>query len=587
MSFSEIENWWNEWQEENQGWAVFNKPSPALFTTYYAQMVVEGDILASKEVKQACKRHLMDLDRQGTKDFPWVFNEDKAWRPIRFIEQKCKPSKGDFKRLVLQPWQHFIVGSMFGWVHKDTGIRRFREALIFVGRKNGKTTLESGLADYMAGFDGEQGANVYFLANSQKQSSLLFEESSAMVKASPYLDKRFDVTRTEIRYPKTNSKIVNMSAEKNNKDGENLHFGVFDEIHEYQDYSLINVMKRSRGTRTQPLIVYITTAGFVLDGPLMDYVNNAQDCLNDLESNIDERKFYFIAKLDDPKEMNDPANWIKANPNFGLMEIPNMIQDYKEDRKNPKELADWVTKQFNIFSDIDEMSFVNMETIELNNKTIPLSQLDGRKCVGGYDLSETEDFTSACLEFPLDDGTVFILEKSWIPQSRYDSAKNPERIHDWNQRGELEIIPGNYVRYEYVYDWFVEMSEKYEIVEIKYDFAKAFNLNKALEDYGFSTEKVRQGFLTLGAPMQNIKELLLSGKVITNNSKLWRWYLSNVHLRKDRNDNWMPEKQSATRKIDGFAAALNAHVLVMEMLVDKANTQPMKFVSLRSLKKRR
>lgn len=585
ISFSEIEDWWNEWQEENRGWAVFDKPSPALFTTYYAQMVVEGDILASKEVKQACKRHLMDLDRQGTEKFPWVFNEDRAWRPIRFIEQKCKPSKGGFKKLILQPWQHFIVGSMFGWVHKDTGVRRFREALIFVGRKNGKTTLESGLADYMAGFDGEQGANVYFLANSQKQSSLLFEESSAMVKASPYLASRFDVTRSEIRYPKTNSKIVNMSAEKNNKDGENLHFGVFDEIHEYQDYSLINVMKRSRGTRKQPLIVYITTAGFILDGPLMDFVNNAQDCLNDLDSNVDERKFYFIAKLDDPKEMNDPANWIKANPNFGLMEIPNMIQDYKEDRKNPKELADWVTKQFNIFSDIDEMSFVTMETIEQNNKSIPLAQLEGRKCVGGYDLSETEDFTSACLEFPLDDGTVFVLEKSWIPQSRYDSAKNPERIHEWSQRGELEIIPGNYVKYEYVYDWFIKMSEKYEIVEIKYDPAKAFNLNKAMEDYGFSTEIVRQGFLTLGAPMQNFKELLLEGKVITNNSKLWRWYLSNVHLRKDRNDNWMPEKQSPSRKIDGFAAALNAHVLVMEMLIDKANTHPIKFVSLRSMKK--
>ena len=102
MSFSEIEDWWNEWQEENRGWAVFDKPSPALFTTYYAQMVVEGDILASKEVKQACKRHLMDLDRQGTEKFPWVFNEDRAWRPIRFIEQKCKPSKGGFKKLILQ-----------------------------------------------------------------------------------------------------------------------------------------------------------------------------------------------------------------------------------------------------------------------------------------------------------------------------------------------------------------------------------------------------------------------------------------------------------------------------------------------------
>ncbi|WPC19429.1 terminase large subunit [Pediococcus inopinatus] len=430
----------------------------------------------------------------------------------------------------------------------------------------------------MAGFDGEQGANVYFLANSQKQSSLLFEESKAMIDASPYLSDRFDATRSEIRFPKTNSKIVNMSAEKNNKDGENVHFAVFDEIHEYEDYALINVMKRSRGMRKQPLIVYITTAGYILDGPLMDFVENGQDCLNDLDDNTDERTFYFIAKLDRPEEMNDPEMWVKANPNFGLMGVPDMIQDFKKDRKNPSELADWVTKQFNIFSDIGEMSFLTMDTIKKNNKTFPIENLAGRDCVGGYDLSETEDFTSACLEFPLDDGSVFILEHTWIPQKRLDRAKNPERIKEWRDDGELTVVPGDYVKYEYVFDWFTNLSNKYQIVEIKFDRAKAFGLNKMLEEYGFETNYVIQGFTSLGGAMQDLKQLLLDGNVITNNSKIWSWYLSNIHLRKDRNDNWMPEKQSMSRKIDGFAAALDAHVRVMEMLSTTAQTGDIGFM---------
>lgn len=580
-SYTELIEWWNKYKKDHEGWAYLKEPSPILLTNYYAKMVVEGDIAASKEVVAACERHLKDLERQGTDDFPWVFDEKKAWRPIRFIESKCKPSKGDFNQLVLQPWQHFVVGSLFGWVHRDTGYRRFREGLVFVGRKNGKTTLESGLADYMAGFDGERGANVYFLANAQNQAHKLFDESKAMIDSSPYLSKRFVANRNEIRFPQHKCTIVPMSAEKNNKDGENLHFAVFDEIHEYKDYTLISVMKRSRGTRKQPLIMYISTAGTVLDGPLMDFVDNGQDCLKNYDDHVDERTFYYLAKLDDQKEANDPEMWVKANPNICLMQMVDMVSDFKKDRKNPQEMSDWITKQFNIFSETDELSFVTTETILKNSRFLNIKLLEGRECTGGYDLSETEDFTSACLEFPLDDGSIFVLEKSWIPEARFQRDKNPERIKSWEESGDIEIIPGDYVQYEYVLNWFIEMSKKYQITKIMYDRAKALFLNNSLTDYGFNTEKVIQGFVTLGGPMQNLKELLLDGKVIYNNSKLFRWYLNNIKLIKDRNDNWMPQKQTLSRKIDGFAALLDAHVDVVNKLVSDSSSGEVGFISLR------
>lgn len=580
-SYTELIEWWNKYKKDHEGWAYLKEPSPILLTNYYAKMVVEGDIAASKEVVAACERHLKDLERQGTDDFPWVFDEKKAWRPIRFIESKCKPSKGDFNQLVLQPWQHFVVGSLFGWVHRDTGYRRFREGLVFVGRKNGKTTLESGLADYMAGFDGERGANVYFLANAQNQAHKLFDESKAMIDSSPYLSKRFVANRNEIRFPQHKCTIVPMSAEKNNKDGENLHFAVFDEIHEYKDYTLISVMKRSRGTRKQPLIMYISTAGTVLDGPLMDFVDNGQDCLKNYDDHVDERTFYYLAKLDDQKEANDPEMWVKANPNICLMQMVDMVSDFKKDRKNPQEMSDWITKQFNIFSETDELSFVTTETILKNSRSLNIKLLEGRECTGGYDLSETEDFTSACLEFPLDDGSIFVLEKSWIPEARFQRDKNPERIKSWEESGDIEIIPGDYVQYEYVLNWFIEMSKKYQITKIMYDRAKALFLNNSLTDYGFNTEKVIQGFVTLGGPMQNLKELLLDGKVIYNNSKLFRWYLNNIKLIKDRNDNWMPQKQTLSRKIDGFAALLDAHVDVVNKLVSDSSSGEVGFISLR------
>ncbi|KYC64695.1 terminase large subunit [Heyndrickxia coagulans] len=586
MNYSELEEWWEGYLAEQKSWGgILEQPYPELLTTWYAERLIDGSIPASKENILAAKRHLRDLERQGTDDFPWVFDEEKAHRPIRFIEQKCKPSKGDFDRLVLQPWQHFVIGNLFGWVHKDTGIRRFREGLVFVGRKNGKTTLISGLSNYMLGFDGENGARIYVLANAEQQAHELFDEAKAMVEESPYLSKRYKPQRSVIKYDKTYSKIEARASDSKRLDGLNTHLGIFDEIHEFKDFKLINVIKKSRGARKQPLIIYITTAGYVLDGPLMSYYDSAHECLESLDENLDERTFYFIAKLDKPEEADHPELWIKANPNIGLMDFVNLVSDWKKDRKSPQEKADWMTKQFNIFSDVDELSFVDVATINKNNRVIDVDTLKGRVCFGGYDLSETEDFTAAVLEFPLDDGSIFILHHSWIPQARYDRDNNQPRLREWETAGDLTIVPGDYVKYEYVFDWFVEKSQIYKIKKIGYDKAKALFLNKALEDYGFDTEKVIQGFTTLGGPLQNFKELMLDGKVIFNNSKIYRWYLNNVRLVEDRNKNWIPTKQSKNRKIDGFAATLNAHTFAIPMLIKPAGPAKVSFFSVSDLKK--
>ncbi|WP_262369396.1 terminase TerL endonuclease subunit, partial [Enterococcus faecium] len=162
--------------------------------------------------------------------------------------------------------------------------------------------------------------------------------------------------RSSINYAPAFSKMEPRASDSRKLDGLNTHFGIFDEIHEFTNYKLINVIKKSRGTRKQPLIVYITTAGYVLDGPLMSYFEQGVDCLEHLEDDIDERTFYYLAKLDSAEEADDPRLWIKANPNICLMNFVGMLDDYVKDKKDPKEYADWITKQFNLFSDIDELS---------------------------------------------------------------------------------------------------------------------------------------------------------------------------------------------------------------------------------------
>ncbi|MGD2353345.1 terminase large subunit [Bacillus subtilis] len=580
---TEVEKWYENWLKTQKiAGFIREKPSEKLLTTWYAEKVASGEIVASKKNILACKRHLRDLERAGTDEFPYVFDEEKGHRPIQFIERYCKPSQGRYSNLTLQPWQHFVIGSLYGWVHRDTGLRRFREGLIFVGRKNGKTTKISGLANFSITKDGEPGARAYVLANSKQQAGVLFEESRAMIRKSPKLRKHIRENQKGIYHDASMSQIEARASDSEKLDGLNTHLGIFDEIHEFKDSKLISVIKNSRAARTQPLIIYITTAGYQLDGPLVEYYEIASDVLDG--SNVQERNFYFMAELDDISEVENPEMWIKANPNIGVtMDIPSMIQDFNADRHVPREYNDWLVKRFNIFVDNGEESFIDFEVIKRNNGHVDPESLRGMRCIGGFDLSQTEDFTSACLEFILPDNRVFVLSHSWVPAAKVQKDNEKIDYRGFESDGYLTIIPGEYVEYEYVYDWFVGMSRKYQIEKITFDPANAMRLVQDLQNYGFQTEVVRQGYITLSDPLKNVKELLLDGRVVYNENKLFTWYLNNVKLVEDRNGNWLPTKQTRYRKIDGFAAFLNAHSQVYLDMTKPVGGGSVGFISINDL----
>lgn len=580
----DFEEWYTGWKSEQvRAGNILFDPSDRLLTTEYANKVVNGQIIASKKVVLAAKRHLRDLKRQGTKHFPWIFVEETGHRPIRFIEKFCKPSQGDYDQLVFQPWQHFCIGSLFGWVHKDTGVRRFREGIIFLGRKNGKTTMISGVSNYAVSQDGESGARVYLLSNAKDQAKLLFDESKAMVEASPTLRKNFVALRDAIKYNKTKSKIEARASDSKKLDGLNTHLGVFDEIHEFKDYKLINVIKKSRGSRKQPLILYITTAGYQLDGPLMNYYEQATDVLDEVIE--DERTFYFMAELDSEVEFDRPDLWIKANPSMGVsLHLPTLREDWEKDKRTPAERSDFITKQFNIFVDNADESFLDFATLKKNNKERDLEDFKHVPCIGGFDLSDSEDFTSACLEFPIiETGEVFVISHTWVPIKKVNLDNEKLPFREYEKAGLLTIVNEEYIRKELVYDWFVEQSKKYIIEMITYDPAKAFGLVESLNNYGFKTEVVRQGHLTLGPAVDDVKERFIDGKVIFNNNRLFRWYINNVKMVEDRNRNKLPTKIGRYRKIDGFAAFLNAHSEVMKRMVAPAGSGDIQFISINDL----
>lgn len=542
-------------------------PDDILATKEYrfAQDVVCGKIISGKKRIQACQRFLDELRRsQADPEYPWRFDLEKAHRPIEFIERFLVPTKGDYDRMELLPWQYFVEANLYGWVSRETGYRRFREGIIIVGQGNGKSTMIAGNATFGLTKDGERGAEIYCLANSKEQAKIIYNECSAQISGSKILRKHIRLTKSGAYYDKTNSKFQPLASDSKNLDGRNVHMGVFDEIQEYRDYKLINVIKGKCKKRKQPLIIYITTLGTVIDGPLMDYYILGGKILakdNAISQRAADRIFVYIDEIDEEDDPNDSECWGKANPSLGvLLDKEDLIDEWERVKTIPAERANFINKQLNVFVSVDELSFLDPRVIQANNRTYDESLLLGRRCYGGFDLSNTEDFTSACLEFPLDGNDLFLLEHSWVPEKKV----REDREHlDWlylQEQDWLTVVHGDYIDFNLVFEWFVEQAKKYCIESVGYDPAKAFMLVQTMQQNGFQMNFVRQGELTLTAPLDHLKERFLDRNVIHNNNALYSWYLGNVKLTKrSQNATYLPTKQNKSRKIDGFAAHLCAH----------------------------
>lgn len=530
----------------------------------FAEDVLSGKIISGKKRKQACQRFLDELVKSEQKDYPWKFDIKKAYRPIDFMERFLVPTKGDYDKLILQPWQHFVEANLYGWVDKKTGYRRFREGLILVGSGNGKSTMVVGNAVYMLSVDGERGAEVYTLANSKEQARIIYDECKAQVDASGPLSRSLRTTRDGIYFDPLANKMQPLATDSKNLDGRNVHLGIFDEIQEYRDYKLINVIKAKTKKRKQPLIIYISTLGTVIDGPLMDYYILGGKILdNDLaiSKRASDRMFVYIDEIDEEDDPDDVNCWGKANPSLGvLLDQEDLIDEWERCKLIPAERSNFINKQLNVFTLVDELSFLDTKTIRKNDRVIDTKTLEGQLCYGGFDLAETNDFCSACLEFPLPNNDFFVLEHSWVPRKKIKEDK--EKL-DWltlEHDGVLTFVDKDYVEYELVLEWFLKQRELYRIDSIGFDPAKAFMLVNQMRSRGFVLNEVRQGELTLTNPMDNLRERFIDGNIIHNNNKLFYWYLGNLKLTKrGPNATYLPTKQNKNRKIDGFAALLDAH----------------------------
>lgn len=544
----------------------------------YAVDVLEDRIRAPVTIHQQARHFIDDLRRVEKGGWRYRYDPDLARRPVRFCEEFLRPTAGNYDKFKFMPWQEFVDCQAFGWIDVKKDARRYREVLEMVGRGNGKTARMSGKMGYMSTKGGETGAENYFCANNGKQAKRGYMDFYGQMLMSPVLRRQIKLRRSESIYEPDFTRVTYLTNDPASLDGLRPYFVVKDEMEAEVSFDQINQILRPMKKRRQPLLWYTMTAGTVLDGPAMYHYLYAKKVL-DRDPELDERAIDsylpIIYEIDAGLDYHDPETWIMANPAMGvLLDLEDMVLDYERAKRSPTELADFITKQLNVFTQPPESVFVSLDTIRRND----IGEADVPMVCpawAGFDLSKSEDVTSAAVVLDLPDHRTGIKQHSWMPEDKIKRG-NGRETKDWQHfvdRGWLTIVPGHYVKYEAMRDWFKEQRALYDLRAIGYDPYNAPELVKALTADGFICREVRQGPLTFNAPMKAYKEELLDGNVYWWHDEMYAWFLRNVRLKADffaqEKENWYPTKragahQNAQKKIDGFMAGMNAYILRME-----------------------
>lgn len=530
----------------------------------YFRKLEAGEIVTSKRVYNVYKKLVHDIDNPGT----FIFDENKANRPIEFIERFCKNSKGQWagKNITLELFQKAYISALFGFVDRETGLRKYRESMFYVARKNGKSTMLAGIALYMMIADGEAGADCYTVATKKDQAKIVFDEVWHMVQQSPELKKYIKKRKSDLYFPLTMSKLQPLGKNSDTLDGLNAHLVIMDELHGVKDRNLYEVMKQSQSARRQPLLVAITTAGTVREcifDDMYDYSSKVAD------GTIKDDTFLPVMyELDNRNEWKDSIAWRKANPALGsIKKVADLMQKVERARQNPKDLTGVLCKDFNVREN-SSTAWLTFDTIN-NEATFDISQFKGQWAIGGADLSLTTDLTCSTLLTMDKDHNRYITQMYFLPEDNYLKHIKEDRIpyDKWAEAGLLRLCKGNTINYSDVTAWFIEMVKVHglQIAWVYYDSWSARYWVDEMQSYGFTMVKCIQGAKTLSLPMQHLQADLEAKKVIYNNNPILKWCLSNTCVEEDRNGNIMPKKSSnPRRRIDGTASLLDAYTGLFE-----------------------
>ena len=504
----------------------------------------------------------------------FVFDEKRGNKPIEFIEKFCKHSKGKWagQAVVLELFQKAFIQALFGFVDKDTRLRKYKKGALFIGRKNGKSTMDSGLANYMLTKDGEGGAEVYSVATKKDQAKVVWDEAKRMIKKSPALNKRIRCLVGGIFYDETESFLKALASDSNSLDGLNAHFVIADEVHAWKDKNLLDVMYDSMSAREQPMLLETSTMGTIRESVFdneYEYFSDIIDGYDGKNEFKDETVLPVIYELDRPEEWQDEKAWFKANPGLGTIKNEKDLRDkVNRAKNNPTELINLLCKDFNVRQN-DQDKWVTFD-IANNEATYKVEDLFDTYAVGGVDLSSTTDLTCATLLIQKS-GKKFVLQQYFIPRERLEFKIKDDKIpyDKWEKRGLVTVCEGARVNYSDVTEWFLKMHYEYDIsaLWIGYDPWNTQYWVEEMQENGFSMLEIRQGAKTMSNPMKSLEADLIEKNINYNNNPILKWCLCNTAVKRDENDNIRPVKgQKQRARIDGTVSLIIAYCVLFEKL---------------------
>jgi phage terminase large subunit-like protein len=523
----------------------------------YADAIRTGRVTVGKWI-DAIYRILI----AGLQEKKWYFDAKKANKAIKFIENFCHHSEGRSDLLKLELWQKAIVSAIFGIVDAG-GFRQFREVFIMVARKNGKTLFAAAIIAYMTYLDGEYGAKVYCLAPKLEQADLVYDAFYQIVQSDDELDEMAKKRRSDIYIEQTNTSIRRLAFNSKKSDGFNPHLAVCDEIEAWpgeQGLKQYEVMKSALGARKQPLILSISTAGYINDGIFDELVKRATAFL---KGNSDEMRLLpFLYMIDDVEKWDDIEEIKKANPNLGVsVSVEFYIEEIKIARLSLSKKAEFLCKYCNIKqnSSVAWLDFGDVE--QACGAALTLDDFRGCYCVAGIDLSRTTDLTAASIVIERD-GKFYIFTQFFMPRDRLEQATEEENVPYgiFEKQGVLTVSGDHFVNYRDVYNWFVMLLKVYKIkpLYVGYDRYSAQYLIQDLQNSGFHTDDVFQG-TNLSPLLDEFEGKLKDGSVRIGNNNLLKSHLLNVAVQINSGDGRKkPVKIEQRMHIDGFVSVIDA-----------------------------
>ena len=523
---------------------------------YYHRMQT-GEIVVGKWI-----RLLYEKITAGLRDGLFYFDARKANRAIEFIQTFCRHCEGRSDLITLELWQKATVCLLFGIVDQD-GLRIFREAFLVMGRKNGKSLFASAVIAYMTYLDGEYGAKVYCLAPKLEQAAIVYDNFYKMVVREPELSQLAQKRRSDVYLETTNTSIRPLAFNAKKSDGFNPHLTVCDEIASWpaeQGLKQYEVMKSALGARKQPLILSISTAGYVNDGPYDELMMRSTAYL--LGNSEERRLLPILYIVDDPAKWDDIEELKKANPNMGVSVSEDFfLEEIAIARNSLSKRAEFLTKYCNI-KQSSTQAWLPFEVVDaVSQEALSLEDFRSSYCVGGIDLSQTTDLTACCVVIEKA-GKLHTFAQFFMPANKIEELQEREGVpyRLYVSAGLIQPSGENFVDYNDCFEWFRRLVEEYEILplQVGYDRYSAQYLVQQMEQYGFHMDDVNQGF-NLTPVLHEMDGLVRDGVLQIGRNNLLKAHFLNVGVNQDAETRKIrPVKIDPRTHIDGFVAVVDA-----------------------------